>query len=66
VVAETSRTAQANIVNAQANFESAKLFTEAAEEYSKNPVSFQLQYFERLERIATKSNSKMIMPQSIV
>lgn len=66
IVAESSKKARANIINAQSNFESAKLFTEAAEEYAKNPVSFQLQYFDSLKFIATKTNSKMIMPQSIV
>jgi len=46
VVAESGKLALANIVNSKSGFESAKLFTESAEEYAKNPISFQLMYFE--------------------
>jgi regulator of protease activity HflC (stomatin/prohibitin superfamily) len=66
VVAESKRRAEANIINSIAGFESAKLFTDSAEEYAKNPVSFQLMYFEVLKDLAVQQESKIVLPASII
>lgn len=42
IVAETDKQKEAKLINAQANVESAKLFKDAADELSQNPVSLQL------------------------
>lgn len=65
-VAESEKEAEAKIIDARGNLESAKIFREAADELSKNPISLQLQYFETLREIAAEKNSTIIIPDSIL
>lgn len=65
-VAETQKHAEARVIDAKGNLESAKIFREAADELSKNPMSLQLQYFETLKLIASEKNSTIIVPDSVV
>lgn len=65
-VAESEKEAEAKIIDAKGNLESAKIFREAADELSKNPISLQLQYFETLREIAAEKNSTIIIPDSIL
>ena len=65
-VAETQKESEARIIDAKGNLESAKIFREAADELSKNPVSIQLQYFETLKHIAAEKNSTIIVPDSVL
>jgi len=65
-VAETEKQAEARVIDARGSLESAKIFKDAADELSKNPVSIQLQYFETLKHIAAEKNSTIIVPDSII
>ena len=65
-VAESEKQKLAKIIDAEANRDSAKIFREAADELSKNPISLQLQYFETLKMIAAEKNSTILVPDSIL
>lgn len=65
-VAETTKQAEARVIDAKGNLESAKIFKEAADELSKNTISIQLQYFETLKYIAAEKNSTIIVPDSVL
>lgn len=65
-VAESEKEAEAKIIDAKGNLESAKIFREAADELSRNSVSLQLQYFETLREIAAEKNTTIIIPDSIL
>lgn len=65
-VAESEKEAEAKIIDAKGNLESAKIFREAADELSKNSVSLQLQYFETLREIAAEKNTTIIIPDSVL
>jgi len=65
-VAESEKEAEAKMVDARGNLESAKIFREAADELSKNPISLELQYFETLKKIAGEFPSTLIVSDSIM
>jgi len=66
VVAESEKQSEARVIDAQGDFESAKIFLNAANELSKNPMSIQLKYFETLKHISMEKNSTIIVPDSII
>jgi regulator of protease activity HflC (stomatin/prohibitin superfamily) len=65
-VAESEKRAEAKVIDAKGNLESAKIFREASDELIKNPNSFELQYFETLKAIAMENPSTLIVPDSIM
>lgn len=65
-VAESKKEAEAKVIDAEGNLQSAKIFRKAADELKGNPISVQLQYFETLKTIAASNNSTLIVPDSIL
>lgn len=65
-VAESEKRSEAKVIDAKGNLESAKIFREASDELSKNPISLELQYFETLKAIAMENPSTIIVPDSIM
>ena len=65
-VAESEKRAEAKVIDAKGNLESAKIFRAASDELIKNPNSFELQYFEVLKSIAMENPSMLIVPDSIM
>lgn len=65
-VAESEKRAEAKVIDARGNLESAKIFRAASDELVKNPNSFELQYFETLKAIAMENPSTLIVPDSIM
>lgn len=51
---------------AKGDFESAKVFREAADELSKNTISLQLHYFEALREISKEKTDVLIMPGPLI
>ena len=65
-VAETEKQSEARVIDARGSLESAKIFKDAADQLSKNPMSLQLQYFETLKYISAEKNSTIIVPDSVI
>lgn len=65
-VAESEKRAEAKVIDAKGNLESAKIFRMASDELIKNPNSVELQYFETLKAIAMENPSTLIVPDSIM
>lgn len=65
-IALTEKEMEAKIMNAKGDFESARIFREAADELSKNPVSLQLHYFETLKEISTEKSKMTLMPAPLI
>ena len=65
-VAQSKKEAEAKVIDAEGNLQSAKIFRKAADELRDNPISVQLQYFETLKNIAATNNSTLIVPDSIL
>ncbi|CAE8675661.1 unnamed protein product, partial [Polarella glacialis] len=65
-IAEASREAQAKVIVAEGQRKAAFIFAEAADAMERQPMSFQLQWFETLRQIAAEKNSTVIVPDSIV
>lgn len=66
IVAESEKRAEAKVIDAKGNLESAKIFREASDELLKNPLSIELQYFETLKAIAAENPSTIVVPDSIM
>ena len=66
IVAEAEKQSEARVIDAKGNLESAKVFRDAADILKQNEISLQLQYFETLKMIASKHESTMIVPDSIL
>jgi regulator of protease activity HflC (stomatin/prohibitin superfamily) len=65
--AEAHRVAEAKIINAQADIETAKKYEEAAEIYGKNPTAMRLRELEAFTRLASeKSNCTILIPTQIL
>lgn len=58
--------AEAKIIDSRGNYESARIFREAADELSKNPASLQLHYFEKLKEMASEDAEVTLMPGTII
>lgn len=65
-VAESEKSKVAKIIDAQANLETAYLFRDSANELGKNTVSFQLQYFDVLRKIASEHKTTLVLPSSVI
>lgn len=65
-VAESEKRAEAKVIDAKGNLESAKIFRLASDELIKNPNSFELQYFQTLKALAVENPSMLIVPDSIM
>ncbi len=65
-VAESRKDAEAKVINAAGNLQSAKLFKKAADELSLNLTSVELHYYEVLKTIAAENPSTLIVPDSIM
>lgn len=60
-IALSEKEMEAKIINAKGDYESSRIFREAADELSKNPLSLQLHYFETLKNICENTH-----PQSTI
>lgn len=65
-VAESQKRSEARIIDAKGNLESAKVFKRAADTFSENEVSLQLQYFEILKAVASEQESTLVLSDSIL
>ena len=68
-IALSEKEMEAKIINAKGDFESSRIFREAADELSKNPLSLQLHYFETLKELADDKASKTtitLMPDVLI
>lgn len=65
-VAESEKEAEAKVVKAKGNLESAKMFRKAADELSTNKVSMELKYYEVMRDVATEGTSILVVPSSII
>jgi erythrocyte band 7 integral membrane protein len=65
-VAIAEKEMEGKLLSAKGDFESARIFREAADELSKNPLSLQLHYFETLREIASENCSVTIMPGELI
>ena len=65
-VAIAEKEMEGKLLNAKGDFESARIFREAADELSKNSLSLQLHYFETLREIAAENCSVTIMPGELI
>src|SRR3990167_905457 len=65
-VAIAEKEIEGKLLNAKGDFESARIFREAADELSKNSLSLQLHYFETLREISHENCSVTIMPGELI
>jgi len=66
-VAESKKEAEAKVVDAQGNLQSAKIYKQAADQLSKEPLSIYLQYFDLMKSVAAKHNhDTMIIPSTVL
>lgn len=64
-VAESEKQAEAKVINARGNLESAKLFRQAADDLHSNGA-MELKYFQLMRDIASENASLMVLPNSIM
>jgi len=65
--AEALRTAQAKVINAEADIETAKLYSKAAEIYEETPISLRLREFQLWSEVAKeKSNFLAVVPSNVL
>ena len=57
---------ESKILLAKASLESATLTSEAAQIFTGNPISLQIEYIETLKYLSTEKNTTLIMPDSIL
>lgn len=65
-IALAEKETEGKVVAAKGNYESARIFREAADELSKNPLSLQLHYFETLKEIASENTTITMMPGDLI
>jgi regulator of protease activity HflC (stomatin/prohibitin superfamily) len=65
-VAESENQKAAKIIDAQANFDAAKIWRASADELSKNMVSLQLHYWEVLKEVSSENNTTILMPNELL
>jgi len=64
-VAESRKEAEAKVIDAEGNLNSAMIFRKAADELGEG-ISIKLQYFETLKTIAASNNTTMIIPSTLI
>jgi regulator of protease activity HflC (stomatin/prohibitin superfamily) len=65
-IAEANREAEAKVITAEGQRKAASIMAAAAETMEKQPMSFQLQWFETLRAISAEKNSTVIVPDSVI
>lgn len=60
------RNAEAKLIEAQAEIDSALMYKEAADQVSANPVSLQLQWLETMKDIAKTTMSTLVLPDTVI
>jgi len=65
-IAEANREADSKVIVAEGQRKAAGIFAQAAEAMQRQPMSFQLQWFETLTKIAAEKNSTVIVPDSVI
>lgn len=65
-IAISEKETEGKVVAARGNYESARIFREAADELSKNPLSLQLHYFETIKEVASENSQITIMPGEMI
>jgi erythrocyte band 7 integral membrane protein len=63
---EATKKARAKIIDAQANLNTAKQMRESADEFSKNTVSLELQFYDVIKHMLRVGDSQVILPDSIL
>ena len=65
-VAESENDKAAKILDAEANFNAAKIWRESADVLGENTVSLQLQYFEILKTVSAENNTMILVPNELL
>lgn len=60
------RNAEAKLIEAQAEIDSALMYKEAADQVSKNAISLQLQWLETMKDIAKTTLSTLVLPDTCI
>jgi hypothetical protein len=60
------RNAEAKLIEAKAEIESALMYKEAADQVSQNPISLQLQWLETMKDIAKSTVSTLVLPDTCI
>ena len=60
------RNAEAKLIEAQAEIDSAMMYKQAADEVSSNPISLQLQWLETMKDIAKSTVSTLVLPDTVI
>jgi regulator of protease activity HflC (stomatin/prohibitin superfamily) len=63
--AEAEREKRAKIIHAEGEFQASNQLANAAETFSKNPITLQLRYLQTLTEISSEKNSTLIFPVPI-
>ena len=63
-VAESIKAKEANVCDAEAHRQASSIIRQAADEMSKNPLSYQLHHFDVLKRISIATDSTLVLPDS--
>lgn len=60
------RNAEAKLIEAQAEIDSAMMYKQAADQVSQNPISLQLQWLETMKDIAKNTLSTLVLPDTCI
>jgi Tfp pilus assembly protein PilX len=60
------RNAEAKLIEAEAEITSAKMYKEAADQVSRNPISLQLQWLETMKDISKSTKSTLVLPDTCI
>lgn len=66
MVTQTLLEKEAKVIDAQGNFESAKMFREAADELAGNAITLQLKYFDSMKNISKENSEFYLVPDKIL
>lgn len=65
-IALSEKQMEGKLVSAKGNYNSARIFREAADELSKNPLSIQLHYFETIKELSHEKCTTILMPDKLI
>ena len=65
-IALSEKKIEGQIISAKGNYESARIFREAADELSKNKLSLQLHYFETIKEMVSDKATVTLMPSKLI
>jgi regulator of protease activity HflC (stomatin/prohibitin superfamily) len=67
VKAEADRNAQAKLINAEADIQTAELYSKAAKIYSENPITLRLREFQLWNSVSKNPNNTIyVVPSSLL